>query len=135
MTTDDRDEIIAQNQALNDTIDKILLNVPEDWDNEAAATSIVLDYVRELEARLDAMRVPRCKYPEDADGAPWPNPSQDPNAFADAAEEYRKAMSGCRCPVFGKGTPEHPKGFLCEDYASAARSFNDDHPATDELPA
>lgn len=94
-------------------VDDILYGAPESWDGDEAAESIAVSYVRALEARCDALRVPRDKWIEDNDGAPWPDAAHNPHGFADLADAHRAYHSGCRCVVLGLGTPEHRPSSLC----------------------
>lgn len=99
--------------AMRKVVDDILYGAPESWDGDEAAESIAVSYVRALEARCDAMRLPRDKWIEDADGAPWPDAAHNPHGFADLADAHRAYHSGCRCVVLGLGTPEHRPSSLC----------------------
>jgi hypothetical protein len=108
-------ESVAERYAssMRKVVDDILYGAPESWDADEAAESIAVSYVRALEARCDAVRLPRDKCPEDGDGAPWPDAAHNPHGFADLADAYRAHHSGCRCVVLGLGTPEHRPSVLC----------------------
>jgi hypothetical protein len=47
-------------------VDKILQGAPESWDGDEASESIALDYVRELEARVQRLGGSLDRWPEDA---------------------------------------------------------------------
>lgn len=99
--------------SMRKVVDDVLYGAPESWDADEAAESIAVSYVRALEARCDAVRLPRDKRIEDGDGAPWPDAAHNPHGFADLADAYREHHSGCRCVVLGLGTPEHRPSVLC----------------------
>lgn len=105
-------------------VEGILDVAPESWDGEDSGHSIALGYVRELEARLDALRVPRDKFCERPDGSVWPDARTDPNGFADAARAYQEMHSGCRCAAFGERTPEHAPSVLCKPRPGDRRCTN-----------
>lgn len=70
-----------------DLVDELLRNVPESWEaSEGSAESIIIEYVRALEVRLDALAGPGARepYPEDEDGAPLPDALTDPTGYAQA---------------------------------------------------
>jgi hypothetical protein len=58
--------------------------MPESWDDDAAAESLVIDYVRTLERRVLALGGSLERVPEDADGAPLPDAGTSPQAYAAA---------------------------------------------------
>lgn len=49
-------------QAQDEWANGVLFNAPESWDGDDAAESIALDYVAELEARLDRAGISRERY-------------------------------------------------------------------------
>lgn len=58
--------------------------MPESWDGDAAAESLIVDYVRELERRVLALGGSLERVPEDADGAPLPDTGTSPQAYTAA---------------------------------------------------
>jgi len=53
-------------QLHDDLIEKLLLNIPEEWESsEGSAESIVVDYVREIERRLLALGGSLARWPEE----------------------------------------------------------------------
>ena len=66
-------------------VNEVLANTPQEWESsEGDAESVAVEYVRAIEARLLALAGPAAleRYPEDADGAPWPDAAEDPTGFA-----------------------------------------------------
>lgn len=107
-------ELVDVNSGHVQLVDAILDMAPESWDGEDAAVSIALGFTREMVARLLALRVPLDKWCERPDGTVWPDARTDPNGFADAADDFRRMHSGCRCKGFGEQTPEHAPSVLCK---------------------
>lgn len=70
----------------NVIIDEIMDGMPESWDGEDAAGAIVLAYIREIEQRLLALGGSLERCPEDADGAPLPDASEQSTEFASAVK-------------------------------------------------
>jgi hypothetical protein len=61
--------------------------MPESWDGDAAAESLIVDYVREIERRLIALGGSLERVSEDEDGAPLPDAGESPQAYAAAVRQ------------------------------------------------
>lgn len=80
-----RQEATAEVEArLDYLITAVQGGMPESWDGDASAESLIIDYVRVLERRVLALGGSLERHPEDGDGAPLPDAGDSPGAYAAA---------------------------------------------------
>jgi hypothetical protein len=110
----ERNAAVIEAQNYGDLTDRLAAFMPESWDGDSAFDAIVVEFVAVLAARLAALGGSSERWQERPDGSVFPDARTDPNGYADAVAEWRRAHSGCRCPAFGEGTPEHAPSVLCK---------------------